>query len=107
MFPVIFPEHEYAARDDREASYSFEYDDVEYTANDKFIVLAVPFPLVTFPQRFLEKFCNDRNIRGIDYVDLNTIGVFPLLTLSRMMYIQRFLPDLDEFPISKMFEGEE
>lgn len=49
MFPVIFPEYEYAARDDREASYSFEYDDVEYTAKNEFIVLAVPFPLVTFP----------------------------------------------------------
>lgn len=107
MFPVIFSECEYAARDDRETSYSFEYDDVEYTAKDKFIILAVPFPLVTFPQRFLEKFCNDRNIRGSDYIDLNTIGVFSLLTLSRMMCIQRFLPDLDEFPISKMFEGEE
>lgn len=107
MFPVIFPEYEYAARDDREASYSFEYDDVEYTATDKFIVLAVPFPLVTFPQRFLEKFCNDKNIRGSDYIDLNTIGVFSLLTLSRMMCIQRFVPDLDEFPISEIFEGEE
>ena len=107
MFPVIFPESEYAARDDRETSYSFGYDDVEYTAKDKFIVLAVPFPLVTFPQRFLEKFCKDRNIRGSGYIDLNTISLFPLLTLSRMMCIQVFVPDLDEFPISEMFKGED
>lgn len=51
MFPVIFPEYEYAARDD--------------------------------------------------------IGVFSLLILSRMMCIQRFVPDLDEFPISEIFKGEE